>query len=195
MALDDAALDVLFRSARTHSWFSDAPVADDALKALYELAKMGPSSANCAPARFLFIRTPEGKVQLRPCLSAGNIEPVMAAPVTVVVAFDPQFYLKLPELYPGVDAKPWFAGNPDLAEETAMRNSSLQGAYFLLAARAMGFATGAMSGFDRAKLDRAFFAGKGWKSNFLINLGYPKPDEELPPRLPRLAFEEAAEFA
>ena len=190
MALDDAALDALFRKARTHSWFSDAPVSDEALNALYELAKMGPTSANCSPARFLFIRTPEGKALLRPCLSAGNIEPVMAAPVTVVVAFDPHFYLKLPELYPGVDVKPWFSGNPDLAEETSMRNSSLQGAYFLLAARAMGFATGGMSGFDKAKLDRAFFNQKGWKSNFLINLGYPRA-EELAPRLPRLSFEQA----
>ena len=195
MALDDAALDALFRNARTHASFSDAPVADGELKALYELAKLGPTSANCSPARFLFIRTPEAKELLRPCLSGGNIEPVAAAPVTVVVAFDPQFYLKLPELYPGQDVKPWFSGNPDLAEETAMRNSTLQGAYFLLAARAMGFATGAMSGFDRAKLDRAFFAQKGWRSNFLINLGYAKPDGELPPRLPRLAFEEAAELA
>ncbi|MDE2239420.1 MAG: malonic semialdehyde reductase [Rhodospirillales bacterium] len=195
MALDDAALDALFRNARTHSSFSAEPVADVALKALYELTKMGPTSANCSPARFLFIRTPEGKALLRPCLSGGNIEPVAAAPVTVVVAFDPQFYLKLPELYPGEDVKPWFSGNPDLAEETAMRNSSLQGAYFMLAARAMGFATGAMSGFDRAKLDRAFFIQKGWRSNFLINIGYPVPGEELPPRLPRLGFEEAAEFA
>ncbi len=195
MALDDAALDALFRNARTHSSFSDAPVSDDELKALYELTKWGPTSANCSPARFLFIRTPEGKETLRPCLSAGNIEPVMAAPVTVVVAFDPHFYLKLPELYPGVDVKPWFSGNPDLAEETSMRNSSLQGAYFLLAARAMGFATGGMSGFDKAKLDRAFFNQKGWKSNFLINLGHPKPDEELPPRLPRLPVEEAVDFA
>ena len=195
MALDDAALDALFRNARTHSAFSEQPVSDDELKALYELTKWGPTSANCSPARFLFIRTQEGKESLRPCLSGGNIEPVMAAPVTVVAAFDPHFYLKLPELYPGVDVKPWFAGNPDLAEETAMRNGSLQGAYFLLAARAMGFATGAMSGFDRTRLDRAFFTQTGWKSNFLINLGHPKPDAELPPRLPRLSFEEAAAFA
>lgn len=195
MSLDDAALDTLFRNARTHGSFSDAPVSDEALEALYEVIKWGPTSANCEPARFLFVRTQDGKDTLRPCLSGGNIEPVMSAPVTVVVAFDPQFYMKLPDLYPGVDAKPWFSGNPDLAEETAMRNSTLQGAYFLLAARAMGFATGAMSGFDRAKLDRAFFTQKGWKSNFLINLGWPKEGEELPDRLPRLGFEEAASFA
>lgn len=195
MALDEAALDALFRNARTHSTFSDTPVSDEDLKALYELTKLGPTSANCSPARFLFIRTEEGKKTLRPCLSGGNIEPVMAAPVTVVVAFDPHFYMKLPELYPDADVKPWFSGNPDLAEETSMRNSSLQGAYFLMAARAMGFATGAMSGFDKVKLDRAFFGQNGWKSNFLINLGRPKPDETLPPRLPRLPFDEAAEFA
>lgn len=142
MALDDAALEALFTNARTHSSFSAEPVSDEALKALYDLAKWGPTSANCSPARFLFVRTDEGKQKLRPCLSGGNIEPVMAAPVTVVVAFDPHFYLKLPELYPDADVKPWFSGNPDLAEETAMRNSSMQGAYFLLAARAQGFATG-----------------------------------------------------
>lgn len=195
MALDDMALDLLFGEARTHSSFSDEPVADDLLTKLYDLAKLGPTSANCSPARFLFIRTPEGRNSLKPCLSAGNIEPVMAAPVTVVVAFDPHFYLKLPELYPEVEVKSWFSGNPDLAEETAMRNSTLQGAYFLLAARALGLATGPMSGFDRAKLDRAFFSQKGWRSNFLINLGYPKPGVELPPRLPRLPFSEAADFA
>lgn len=195
MALDDTALDSLFGNARTHSSFSDEAVSDETLTKLYELTKQGPTSANCSPARFLFIRTPEGKANLRPCLSAGNIEPVMAAPVTVVVAFDPHFYLKLPELYPSADVKPWFSGNPDLAEETAMRNASMQGAYFLLAARGLGLATGPMSGFDRAKLDRAFFSQKGWRSNFLINLGYPKADTALPPRLPRLAFSEAADFA
>ena len=194
MALDDAALAALFTNARTHSSFSAAPVSDESLKALYDLAKWGPTSANCSPARFLFVRTPEGKEKLRPCLSGGNIEPVMAAPVTVVVAFDPHFYLKLPELYPEADVKPWFSGNPDLAEETAMRNSSMQGAYVLLAARAMGFATGAMSGFDRTKLDRVFFNENGWKSNFLINLGHPA-GEELPARRPRLGFGEAADFA
>lgn len=195
MALDNTALDFLFNNARTHASFSTEPVSDETLTKLYELTKLGPTSANSSPARFLFIRTPEGKVNLRPCLSAGNIEPVMAAPVTVVVAFDPHFYLKLPQLYPNVEVKSWFSGNPDLAEETAMRNSSMQGAYFLLAARALGLATGPMSGFDRAKLDRAFFSQKGWRSNFLINLGYPQAEEQLPPRLPRLSIDEAADFA
>lgn len=195
MALDDTALNTLFGDARTHSSFSAEPVSDETLTKLYDLVKLGPTSANCSPARFLFVRTQEGKTSLRGCLSAGNIEPVMAAPVTVVVAFDPHFYLKLPELYPQTELKSWFSGNPDLAEETAMRNSSMQGAYFLLAARALGLATGPMSGFDRAKLDRVFFAQKGWRSNFLINLGYPVPDASLPQRLPRLPFGEAADFA
>lgn len=194
MALDDAALDTLFRTARTHESFTDEPVSDDALRALYELAKFGPTSANCGPARFLFVRTAEGKAQLRLALSGGNIEKVMAAPVTVIIAQDPHFYLKLPQLYPAAEIKPWFTGNPDLAEETAFRNSTLQGAYLMMAARAMGLACGPMSGFDRAKVDRAFFSRSGWKSNFLLNLGYAKPDE-LPPRLPRLAFDEAAGFA
>lgn len=195
MALDDTALDLLFGNARTHSSFGDEPVSDEVLIKLYDLAKIGPTSANSSPARFLFIRTAEGKAKLRPCLSAGNIEPVMAAPVTVVVAYDPTFYLKFSELYPNAEVKPWFSGNPDLAEETATRNSSLQGGYLLFAARALGLATGPMSGFDQAKLDRAFFSEKGWKSNFLINLGYPKPDSTLPPRLPRLPLSEAADFA
>jgi 3-hydroxypropanoate dehydrogenase len=195
MALDDVALDVLFRTARTHRAFTDAPVTDDQLMALYDLVKFGPTSANSLPARFVFVRTQEGKEKLKPTLSLGNIEKVMAAPVTVIVAYDPHFYLKLPTLYPMVDAKGWFSGNPDLAEETAFRNSTLQGGYFILAARAQGLVCGPMSGFDRAKLDRNFFATSGWKSNFLINLGHPLTDEELPPRLPRLSFEEAALFA
>ena len=194
MVLDDTALDVLFRNARTHERFADTPVTDETLGALYELVKLGPTSGNSSPARFLVIRTQEAKEKLRPVLSLGNIDKTMAAPATIVVAYDPLFHGKLPELNPGVELKPWFVGNPDLAEETAFRNSSLQGAYFLLAARALGLACGPMSGFDRVKLDRAFFAANNWKSNFLINLGYPA-DEEMPPRLPRLSFEQAVTLA
>jgi 3-hydroxypropanoate dehydrogenase len=194
MALDDAALDVLFRNARTQWEFADEPVTDDDLRAIYELAKLGPTSANSSPARFLFVRGPEAKERLKASLSLGNIEKVLAAPVTVVIAYDPHFYLKLPQLYLASDVKGWFSANPDLAEETAFRNSTLQGAYFMQAARALGFACGPMSGFDRAKLDRAFFFQNSWKSNFLLNLGRPK-DVELPPRLPRLGFDEAAQFA
>jgi 3-hydroxypropanoate dehydrogenase len=194
MALDDAALDVLFRNARTKWEFTDQPVTDDDIQAIYELLKLGPTSANCSPGRFVFIRTPEGKEKLKPALSAGNLDKTMAAPVTVIVAQDPLFYQHLPKLFPPADAKAWFSGNPDLAEETAFRNSTLQGAYLIMAARALGIDCGPMSGFDKNKVDRAFFGQSGWKSNFLINLGHGKPEHPFP-RLPKLAFEEAAIFA
>jgi len=192
--LDENALDVLFRAARTKWEWTDEPVSDDDLKALYELVKLGPTSANCSPARFIFIRTPEGKEKLKPALSGGNIEKTMAAPVTVIVAHDPLFYQHLPKLFPPADAKAWFSGNPDLAEETAFRNSTLQGAYLIVAARALGMDCGAMSGFDKTKVDRAFFNESGWKSNFLVNLGHGVPEHPFP-RLPKLTFEEAAILA
>lgn len=195
MVLDDAALDVLFRAARTHEVFSDQPVPDEVLGELYDLLKLGPTSANCSPARFVFIRTTDGKEKLKPLLSAGNIDKTMAAPVTVIVAQDSLFYQQLPMLYPPADAKGWFAGNPDFAEDTCARNSTLQGAYLIMAARALGLACGPMSGFDKSRVDRMFFASNGWRSNFLVNLGYPLPDEAQPPRLPRLSFEEAAVLA
>jgi 3-hydroxypropanoate dehydrogenase len=192
--LDENALDVLFRAARTKWEWTDEGVSDDDLKALYELVKLGPTSANCSPARFVFIRTPEGKEKLKPALSGGNIEKTMAAPVTVIVAHDPLFYQHLPKLFPPADAKAWFSGNPDLAEETAFRNSTLQGAYLIVAARALGIDCGAMSGFDKTKVDRAFFNESGWKSNFLVNLGHGVPEHPFP-RLPKLTFEEAAILA
>jgi 3-hydroxypropanoate dehydrogenase len=195
MALDDSALDILFRNARTKWEWDGTPVTDDDLRALYDLVKLGPTSANSSPARFVFIRTPEGKEKLKPALSAGNIDKTMAAPVTVIVAQDPIFYQHLPKLYPPADAKAWFSGNPDFAEETAFRNATLQGAYLIIAARALGIDCGPMSGFDKAKLDRAFFSASGWKSNFLINLGHAKPGEHPFPRLPKLDFEEAAILA
>ena len=194
MPLDDHALDVLFRESRTKWEFTDEPVTDDELKAIYELMIMGPTSANCLPARLVFVRSEEGKQKLRPALSAGNVDKVMAAPVTVILAQDPLFYQHLPKLFPHADAKAWFSGNPDLAEETAFRNSTLQGAYFMLAARAVGIDCGAMSGVDRAKVDRAFFTQNGWKSNFLINLGHGVKEHPFP-RLPKLGFEEVASFA
>ncbi len=193
MALDDAALDVLFREARTKWEWTDEPVTDADIEAIYDLLKLGPTSANCSPARFVFVRSAEGKEKLKPALSAGNLDKTMAAPVTVIVAHDPQFYQHLPKLFPPADAKSWFSGNPDLAEETGFRNSTLQGAYLMLAARALGIDSGAMSGFDKAKVDRAFFAQSGWKSNFLINLGHGVKEHPFP-RLPKLAFEEAARF-
>jgi 3-hydroxypropanoate dehydrogenase len=194
MALDGAALDALFRTARTEWEFTDEPVTDDDLRALYELVKLGPTSANSSPARFAFIRTPEGKEKLKPALSAGNVDKVMAAPVTVIVAHDPQFFRQLPKLFPDVDARIWFSGNPELAEETAFRNSTLQGAYLIMAARAMGIDSGGMSGFDRKLVDRVFFTQSGWRSNFLLNLGHKARDREEP-RLPKLTFDEVSVFA
>lgn len=195
MALDDTALDTLFRTARTKWEWTDQPVTDDDLKALYDLVKLGPTSANCSPGRFVFVRSAEAKEKLKPALSAGNLDKTMAAPVTVIVAQDPLFYQSLPALFPHADAKSWFSGNPDLAEETAFRNSTLEGAYLILAARALGIDSGAMSGFDKAKVDRAFFGSNGWKSNFLINLGHAKPGEHPFPRLPKLDFDEATILA
>ena len=194
MALDDLALDTLFRAARTKWEWTDAPVTDEDLAALYDLVKLGPTSANCTPARFVFIRTQEGKEKLRPALSAGNLDKTMAAPVTVIIAYDPLFYTHLPKLYPPMEVKGWFSGNPDLAQETAFRNSSLQGGYLILAARALGIDSGAMSGFDKGKVDQAFFIQNGWKSNFLLNLGHAVAEHPFE-RLPRLSFEEAAILA
>ncbi len=190
MSLDDTALDTLFRTARTKNAWTDRPVSDETLRALYDILKLGPTSANCSPARFVFIRTPEAREKLKPALNPGNIDKTMSAPITVIVAHDPLFYENLPKLFPHADARAWFSGNPDLAEETAMRNGTLQGGYLIMAARALGLDVGPMSGFDKDKVDRAFLADHGWKSNFLINLGYGVA-EDLFPRSPRLAFEEA----
>ena len=188
--LDDHALDFLFRTARTCSSWSDTPVSDEELHRLYDLAKFGPTSANTSPARFVFLRTREAREKLRPALSAGNLDKTLAAPVTVIIAWDPRFYDRLPELFPHADARAWFAGNDALAEETAFRNSTLQGAYLLLAARAIGLECGPMSGFDRARVDDIFFAESGWRSNFLMNIGHA--DGTVPyPRGPRLSFEDA----
>ncbi len=189
-ALDHLALDTLFRTARTHNGFTDVPVTDDELRELYDLLKMGPTSANCSPARFLFLRTEGAKLKLKPALSAGNTAKTMKAPVTVIVAYDPKFYDYLPRLFPHADARSWFANNADLAEETAFRNSTLQGAYLILAARALGLDAGPMSGFDRNKVDELFLDDRGWKSNFLINLGHGNEDA-LFERSPRLYFDEA----
>lgn len=188
--LDDAALDALFRNARTHGRWLDRPVPDGLLEQLYGLLRFAPTSANASPGRFLFLRTREAKERLRPALSAGNVEKTMAAPVTVIVATDGQFHENLPKLFPHADARAWFAPNPVLAEETAQRNATLQGAYLILAARALGLDCGPMSGFDAGLVDAEFLAGTGWRANFLVNLGYGDP-AGLMPRLPRLAFDEA----
>jgi len=189
--LDATALDQLFRSARTHNAWQDRTVPDTKLQELYDLLKYGPTSANSSPARFVFVRTAEGKAKLKPALSEGNLAKTMTAPVTAIVAYDTRFYDELPKLFPHADARSWFAGNDALAEVTAFSNGTLQGAYLIIAARAVGLDTGAMSGFDNTKVDEAFFAGTSWKSNFLINLGYGD-ESGLFPRSPRLSFDEAA---
>ena len=190
--LDDAALDLLFREARTHYRWSGRDVTDETLRKLYDLVKMGPTSANSSPARFVFIRSDEGKGKLKAALSPGNVEKTMTAPVTVIVAYDTAFYDHLGYLYPyAPDARSWFANNWSLGDETAQRNGALQGAYLIMAARALGLDVGPMSGFDRLKVDDAFFPGSTWRSNFLVNLGYGELTQ-FKPRLPRLSFDEAA---
>jgi len=188
--LPDAALDTLFRDARTHSAWRPEPVPESLLRAAYELARLGPTSANSSPARFVFLTTPAAKERLLPALARGNVEKTRAAPVTVIVATDAEFYEQLPRLFPFADARSWFAGNQRLIDETAFRNGSLQGAYFILAARALGLDCGPMSGFDAAKVNAEFFPDGKWKVNFLCNLGYGDP-AKLHPRAPRLTFEEA----
>ena len=188
--LDDRALDQIFHTARTQNKWLDRPVPDTQLQELYDLLKWAPTSANGSPARFVFVRTAEGKARLKPALSAGNLEKTMVAPVTVIVAHDLRFYDHLPRLFPHADARSWFAGSETLAEVTAFRNGTLQGAYLILAARAIGLDTGPMSGFDNAKVDAAFFAGTSWRSNFLVNLGHGDP-AGLFERSPRLSFDEA----
>ena len=190
-SVSDDALDQLFRNARTYRAWLDRPVSEETLRQLYELLKCGPTSANGSPARFLFVRSREGKERLRPTLSPGNVEKTMTAPVTVVVAYDLRFYEKLPKLSPhNPKMRDLFVSNPRFVEETARRNSSLQGAYLIIAARSLGLDCGPMSGFDNARLDEEFFGAGHVKSNFLCNLGYGDASK-LHPREPRLEFNEA----
>lgn len=192
--LETPALDQLFRTARTYNAFS-GEIDDATLHRLYELLKWGPTAANASPARFVFVRSPEGKAKLGPALDAGNREKTLAAPVTVIVGHDMAFYDKLPVLFPHTDARSWFAGRPEPVLETvALRNGSLQGAYLILAARALGLDCGPMSGFNNAMVDEAFFAGTAIRSNFLVNLGKGDP-ASLFPRSPRLGFDEACLIA
>jgi 3-hydroxypropanoate dehydrogenase len=191
MQLDDRSLDTLFRNARTHSAWLDRPVDDDLLVKLYELMKWGPTSANSSPARLVFIKSPEAKERLLPTLIPSNAEKTSSAPVTVIVAQDHEFYEKLPHLFPHTDARAWFTGNQALIDTTAFRNASLQGAYLIIAARALGLDAGPMSGFDNAKVDAEFFSGTKIRSNFLINLGYGDATK-LFPRGPRLTFDESS---
>src|SRR5437764_7883118 len=189
--LDADALDTLFRNARTHSAWLDKPVDDALLRQVYDLAKMGPTSANMCPLRIVFVKSREAKERLKPALDAGNVDKTMKAPVTAIIGMDVHFYEKLPQLFPHADARSWFKDLPEnVLEYIALRNGSLQGAYFMLAARALGLDCGPMSGFDNAKVDAAFFAGTTVKSNVLRNLGHGD-GTKLYPRSPRLTFEEA----
>jgi 3-hydroxypropanoate dehydrogenase len=203
--LSDEALDVLFRKARTHSAWLDKPVPDTLLHQLYELMKWAPTSANSSPARILFLRTKESKERLRPALNPGNVEKTMQAPVTAIIGYDLEFYQNLPRLFPNNPAmRDNFAKNPELAEKTAFRNGTLQGGYFILAARSLGLDCGPMSGFNNAKVDEEFFPpsqtspgqeapASRVKSNFLCNLGRGDPSK-LFPRNPRLEFDEACKL-
>ena len=180
----------LFTQARTQNGYLDRPVSDEQLHQLYELMKWGPTAANSGPARLAFVRSPEAKARLLACMNPGNVAKVQQAPVTVIVGMDLEFHHRLPVLFPHVDARAWFEGKPAAIEASAFRNSSLQGGYLILAARALGLDCGPMSGFDAAKVDAAFWAGTAVKTNFVCTLGRGDPAKVLP-RLPRLAFEDA----
>lgn len=184
----------LFTDARTPGGWLATPVPDETLRALYDLLKWAPTAANGGPARFVFVRTPEGKARLAGCASVGNAPRILAAPATAIVGMDMAFHERLPQLYPQTDARSWYAGKEALIQETAFRNSSLQGAYLILAARALGLDCGPMSGFDAAKVDAAFFAGTLVRSNFIVTLGHADPAKARP-RNPRLAFDDACTLA
>ncbi|MGD9785356.1 MAG: malonic semialdehyde reductase [Hyphomicrobiaceae bacterium] len=189
--LDTSALETLFLTARTHNAWQDRDVSDDMLRQLVDILKMGPTSANCSPARIVFVKSKDAKLRLKPHLSGNNADKTMFAPVCAIIGQDMEFYEQLPKLFPHADARSWFAGDPAKIEETAFRNSTLQGAYLILAARALGLDCGPMSGFDPKGVDNAFFKGTKVRSNFLCNLGYGDPSA-LFPRSPRFAFDEMA---
>ncbi len=190
---NDEALDIIFRNARTRNGWEARKVTTTLMQAVYDLTKMGPTSANCSPARFVFVASDEAKARLKPHLSEGNRDKTMKAPCCVIIGYDMAFYEKLPELFPHTDARSWFVGNDELIKTTAFRNGTLQGAYFMVAARALGLDCGPMSGFDNEGVDKEFFAGTTIKSNFLCNIGYGT-DENLFPRSPRLAFDDACQI-
>ncbi len=187
--LDDASIDVILRDARSHYAWTDKPVPDALLHEIFEITIAGPTSMNCCPARFVFVRSQAAKARLAKSLKAKNIDKMMAAPVTAIIAYDPQFWTELPFLFPHEDRRPHFEGKPEHAEATAFRNSTLQGAYFMIAARALGLDVGAMSGFSNAAVDAEFFAENGWKSNFLCNIGYAD-ETALFQKLPRFGFDQ-----
>ena len=192
-ALDQAAIDLLFSEARTHNAWLDKPVSNAQLEQIYDLIKFAPTSVNCNPARFLFVKSPEAKERLLPCLNPGNIEKTKTAPVTAIIGMDLDFYETLPTLFPHVDAKSWFVGKDGFIESTAFRNSSLQGAYLIMAVRALGLDCGALSGFDAEKLNAEFFPDGRVKVNFLLNIGYGN-SEGLMPRQPRPTFAQSCKI-
>lgn len=194
LQLNEESLDLIFRKARTHSVWLDKPVDDVLLARVYDLAKMGPTSANMCPMRIVFVKSKAAKEKLKPALDAGNLEKTMSAPVTSIIGMDIRFHEKLPKLFPHADARAWFKDLPvNVLEVMALRNGSLQGAYFILAARSLGLDCGPMSGFDNAKVDAAFFGGTTVKSNFLCNLGFGD-GTKLFPRSPRLEFNEVCQI-
>lgn len=193
-ALSQDALNTLFNDARTYNNWQDKPVEDDTLMQLYDLVKMAPTSANCQPMRVVFVKSHEAKAKLKPALAEGNVEKTMSSPVCAIIGMDMAFYEELPRLFPHTDAKSWFVGNDQLIQDTAFRNSSLQGGYFILAARSLGLDCGPMSGFDAQKVNEEFFAGTTIKANFLCNLGYGDA-EGLHPRSPRPTFNEFCKIA
>ncbi len=188
--LSEQDLDLTFRNARTANRFQDIAVGPQQLREIWELMKWGPTSANCMPARIIWCLSAESKNALAGCASAANADKIRAAPVAAILGMDLEFYERLPELYPATDARSWFVGNDQIIKDTALRNSSLQGGYLIIAARALGFDVGPMSGFDNAAVDQAFFGGTSVRSNFIMTLGHADP-ASYRPRGPRLAFEEA----
>ena len=192
-SLNDAGWDLLFRNARTRNGWQDRPIPAETLKQLFDLLKMAPTAFNCQPARFVFVQSPEAKERLAPHMMASNAAKMKKASACVIVAYDTKFYEHLPKSFPAYDAKPMFESNAELADATAKRNGSLQGGYFILAARSLGLDCGPMSGFNNQSLDAEFFPDGRFKSNFLVNIGYGT-DENLYPRNPRFAFDEACQI-
>ena len=191
--LPQSSLDTLFLNARTHNGWLDKPVNDAQLHQIFDLMKMAPTSANCSPARFVFVKTEAARTKLLECVDAGNAQKVSTAPITAIIGMDMAFYEKLPQLFPHANARAWFEGKATKIADTAFRNSSLQGAYFVLAARAIGLDCGPMSGFDHEKIDAAFWGGNTVKTNFICALGYGDATK-LFPRSPRFAFDEACQI-
>lgn len=191
MRVAEEVLQQLFTEARTHHGWLDQPVSDAQLREIYDLAKWGPTSVNSLPMRIEFVKSPAAKEKLLPALLGSNVQQVMTAPVTAIIAYDDKFYDELPTLFPAFDARSLFVGNAAFSERTAFQSGTLQGAYFMLAARALGLDVGPMAGFDNAKVDEAFFPGTSWKSNILCNIGYGDVGK-LHPRGPRLSFEQAS---